>query len=84
MRVLNANVRGERLLLDEPTGLPESSGVTRALVDDEEIDEAERTRLDAALERSMEQARAGRLIAEAVIGKLFARRCRSSSRFTHI
>lgn len=50
-----------------------------ALVDDDELelelDEAERARLDAALERSMEQARAGRLIdAEVVVGKLLARR----------
>ena len=54
-------------------------GVPLALVDDDELelelDEAERARLDAALERSMEQARAGRLIdAEVVVGKLLARR----------
>lgn len=77
MRVLKAHVKGGRLLLDEPTNLPDGSEVPLALVDDDELelDEAERARLDAALERSMEQARAGRLIdAEVVVGKLLARR----------
>jgi hypothetical protein len=75
MRVMKAHVRGGRLLLDEPTDLPEGSEVPLALVDDDELDEGERARLDAALERSMEQARAGRLIdAEVVVSKLLARR----------
>ena len=77
MRVLKAHVKGGRLLLDEPTNLPDGSEVPLALVDDDELefDEAERARLDATLERSMEQARAGRLIdAEVVVGKLLARR----------
>lgn len=73
MRVLRAHVRGGRLLVDEPTDLPE--GTELELVSVDEPDEAERAKLDAALELSMAQARAGQLIdAEVVLGKLLARR----------
>jgi hypothetical protein len=74
MRALKAHVRGGRLVLDEPTDLPEGSEVELVAVD-EDFDPAERARLDAALERSMAQAKAGQLIdADAVIEKLLARR----------
>ncbi len=74
---LRARVRNGRLVLDEPTDLPEGEEVelVRADVDDEdEMDAAERARLHRALERSMAQAKAGQLIdADEVIGKLLAR-----------
>ncbi len=70
MRVLKAHVKGGRLLLDEPTDLPEGAEVELVLPA-EEFDPGERTRLDAALERSMAQARAGRFVdSEIVIRKL--------------
>jgi len=73
MRVLKAHIRGGQVVIDEPAELPEGEEVEVVLGADE-MDEAERARLDAALERSVAQARAGQLIdAEVVIGKLLAR-----------
>jgi hypothetical protein len=58
---LKAQVRGGRLILDEPTDLPEGSEVELVLVDDgDDLDDEDRGRLHAALERSAEQFRAGR------------------------
>ncbi len=74
MRALKAHVRGGRLVLNEPTSLPEGTEVELVAVDDD-FDPEERARLDAALERSMVQARAGQLIdGDTVIGKLLTRR----------
>lgn len=72
---LRARVRNGRLVLDEPTDLPEGAEVNLSIVDDEsEMDDAERARLHRALERSIAQAKAGQLIdADEVIGKLLAR-----------
>ena len=74
MRALKAHVKGGRLLLDEPTDLPDGAEVELTLVEDE-FDPGERARLDAALELSMAQARAGQLVdGDAVIRKLRAGR----------
>jgi hypothetical protein len=74
MRALKAQVRGGRLVLDEPTELPEGTEVELTLVEDDEFDPEERARLDAALELSMAQARAGQLVdGDAVIKKLLDR-----------
>jgi len=74
MRALKAQVRGGRLVLDEPTELPEGTEVELTLVEDDEFDPEERARLDAALELSMAQARAGQLVdSDAVIKKLLDR-----------
>lgn len=74
MQSLKAHVRNGRLVLDEPTDLPEGAEVNLSIVDDDEMDDAERARLHRALERSMAQAKAGQLIdADEVIGKLLAR-----------
>ncbi len=75
MRALKAHVRGGRLVLDEPTELPEGTEVELTVVDDDDFDHEERARLDAALERSVEQARSGQLVdGDVVIQKLRARR----------
>lgn len=75
MRVLKAHVRGGRLVLDEPTDLPEGSEVELVPLEDEELDPEERARLDAALERSIAQAKAGQVVdADTVIKKLLSRR----------
>ncbi len=74
MRALKANVRGGRLVLDEPTDLPDGTEVELVPIEDE-FDPEERARLDAALERSRAQARAGQLIdGDTVIGNLLTRR----------
>jgi hypothetical protein len=74
MRALKAHVRGGRLVLDEPTELPEGTEVEFTVVEDDDFPPEERARLDAALERSLAQARAGQLVdGDAVIQKLLAR-----------
>ncbi len=74
MRALKAHVRGGRLVLDEPTDLPDGTEVELVAMDDE-LDPEERARLDAALERSRAQARAGQLVdGDTVIGNLLNRR----------
>jgi predicted DNA-binding antitoxin AbrB/MazE fold protein len=64
MRVLKAHVKGGQLVLDEPVDLPEGSEVRVALVGDDEMDEAERAALEAALEESEAELDAGRGVSE--------------------
>lgn len=65
-----AHVRGGRIVLDEPTDLPE--GTELALVEIAELDEAERQHLDEALRESDEDIAAGRLYAaHEVMAELF-------------
>jgi hypothetical protein len=74
MQSLKAHVHNGRLVLDEPTDLPEGTEVQLSIVDDDEMGDEERARLHAALERSMAQAKAGKLIdADEVIGRLLSR-----------
>jgi hypothetical protein len=81
MRALKAHVRGGRLVLDEPTDLPEGEVIELVPLDEvlesggDYLDEEERARLDAALERGMAEARAGQVVdADTVIRKLLKRR----------
>lgn len=61
---LQAEVRDGRLVLDEPVDLPEGTKVELVLADDgDELDEVERQRLHAALQRSAEQLARGEGIA---------------------
>ncbi len=74
MRALKAYVKGGRLVLDEPTDLPEGCEVDLVAIDDDNFGPEERARLDAALDLSIAQARAGQFVdANDVIGKLLAR-----------
>ena len=59
---LRARVHNGRLLVDEPTDLPEGT-VLDLVVDDEgdDMDEAERAALDTSISRAMDAARAGRV-----------------------
>lgn len=57
---LKARVRGGRLVLDEPTELPDGTEVELTIADDgDELDDDERARLHASLQRSAEQFSAG-------------------------
>jgi hypothetical protein len=60
MQRLRACVRGGRLVLDEPTELPEGT-VLDLVVDDEgdDLDDAERAALDRAISQAAESLRAG-------------------------
>lgn len=80
MRALKAHVRGGRLVLDEPTDLPEGEDVELVPLDDvlasggDYLDDDERRRLHESIERGVEDVRAGRTVdAEQVIAKLRAR-----------
>lgn len=77
MQPLKARVQNGRLVLDEPTERPEGEVVyLRPVEDDEEgeLEPEELAALEAAIERSMEQARLGQVVdADEVIRKLAAR-----------
>ena len=59
---LRARVHNGRLVVDEPTDLPEGT-VLDLVVDDEgdDMDDAERAALDASITRALDAARAGRV-----------------------
>jgi hypothetical protein len=80
MRALKAHVRGGRLVLDEPTDLPEGEVIELVPLDEvlasggDYLDEEERQRLHQSIERGLEDVRAGRTVeAEQVIAALRAR-----------
>jgi hypothetical protein len=57
---LRARVRGGRLVLDEPVDLPEGSEVDLVLADEQDdLDEEDRARLHAALDRARAQVQRG-------------------------
>lgn len=62
MTGFRARVHNRRLVIDEPTDLPEGT-VLDLVVDDEgdNLTEEERTALHAAIERSVEDAKTGRV-----------------------
>ena len=81
MQPLKAHVRNGRLVLDEPTDLPEGEVVELVPLDEvlarggDYLDDEERARLHRALEESVGQAEAGQLIdADAVLAELRAAR----------
>jgi hypothetical protein len=69
MRALKAHVRGGRLVLDEPTNLPEGTEVSVALVDGDELDDRERAELHAAIQAAEEELDAGQVVTEADLWK---------------
>ncbi len=58
MQALKAHVKGGRLVLDEPTDLPEGAEIEMAIIGDELSDE-ERAELHRDLEASIAEADAG-------------------------
>ncbi len=64
MKALKAHVRGGRLVLDEPTNLPEGAEVRLALIDDDELDDAERAELHAAIVAAEAELDAGQAVSE--------------------
>jgi len=59
MLPLGARVKNGRLVIDEPTTLPDGTEVEFALIEDE-LDEAERAKLNAALDDPDDELRAGK------------------------
>jgi hypothetical protein len=79
MKTFKAQVVKGRLVLDEPCALPEGTVLHLVVADevdlDEEMDPEERAEFEAALERSMEDVKTGRLVpAEEVLAELRTRR----------
>jgi hypothetical protein len=80
MRALKAHVRGGRLVLDEPTDRPDGDEVELVPLDEvlagggDYLDDEERERLHASIDRGLEDVRAGRTApADQVIAKLRAK-----------
>jgi hypothetical protein len=59
MRALKAHVRAGRLVLDEPTDLPEGTEVELTVVEDDDLGPEERARLHEALDAGIAAGRAG-------------------------
>jgi hypothetical protein len=60
MQTLKAHVRNGRLIMDEPTDIPEGSEIELVIADDEEnLDEKEQERLHRALRKSWASAKRG-------------------------
>ena len=64
MKALKAHVRSGRLVLDEPTNLPEGAEVRLAVIDDDELDDAERAKLHAAIVAAEAELDAGQVVSE--------------------
>ncbi len=65
MQALKARVRNGRLVLDEPTALPDGTGVRVALLDGDELEERDRAALEQALAEGEEDLAGGRVVSEA-------------------
>ena len=69
---LKARVHDGRLILDEPIDLPEGTEVELVPANDgDDLDDADRARLHAAIARSAEQFRSGRSIPAEKVLDLF-------------
>ena len=80
MQAMKARVKNGRLVLDEPTDLPEGEEVELVPLDDvlanggDYLDDEERERLHRSIERGLEDVKAGRTVeARKVIDELRAR-----------
>jgi hypothetical protein len=59
MQALKAHVKSGRLVLDEPTDLPEGAEIKLAAVDDDDLEPEERARLLQAIEDGVESIERG-------------------------
>jgi hypothetical protein len=75
MNAVKAHVRNGRLVLDEPTELPEGTEVTLVAIEPgDELDDEERAELDAAIHEGLDDLKAGRMVdGDEVIARLRAR-----------
>ena len=75
MRTLRARVSRGRVIVDEPTDLPDGTELELIVDRDDDLDEAERAALNASLDRSFVDAAAGRVRpAQVVLADLRGRR----------
>ncbi|MCE9576768.1 MAG: hypothetical protein K8W52_26715 [Deltaproteobacteria bacterium] len=62
MSAINARVKNGRLVLDEPTSLPEGAEVRLWVVDGDDLEDADRAALHEAINEGLADAKAGRTI----------------------
>ena len=62
MQPLRAKVRNGRIVLDEPTDLPEGAEVDVTVIDGDDLTAEERAELHASLDRALDDSEAGRMI----------------------
>ena len=62
MSALKAHVKNGRIVLDEPTTLPEGAEVRLWVVDGDDLDDEERAALHEAIREGLDDAKAGRTI----------------------
>lgn len=62
MNALKAHVKNGRLILDEPTSLPEGAEVPIWVVEGDELDAKDRAALHEAIREGFDDAKAGRTI----------------------
>jgi hypothetical protein len=64
MQPRKAHVRNGRVVLDEPTNLPDGTEVRVVLVDDDDLDDRERAQLHGAIRASESEIDAGQVVTE--------------------
>ena len=62
MSAINARVKNGRLVVDEPTTLPEGAEVRLWVVEGDDLDDQERAELHESIREGLEDAKAGRTI----------------------
>jgi hypothetical protein len=75
MHAIRGRVRNGRIIVDEPTELPEGTELELVPADEDDMSEEERAELDAILLHAVENVRAGRTVdAAEVLAELGVRR----------
>jgi hypothetical protein len=70
MRAFKAHVKNGRIVVDEPTDLPEGTEIYLLPIEGDELDDEERIALHASMEQAEKELDAGQLVSE---GELWAR-----------
>lgn len=75
---VTARVHNGRLVVDEPTQLPEGAELTLQVIDGDDLSEQERAQMHAAIEEGLDDVEAGRVISmETSLAEIRALRCGS-------
>lgn len=71
MQALRGRVRNGRIIVDEPTDLPDGTELELVRADDDDMSNEERAALDAVLLKAVQNVRAGRTVdADEVLAEL--------------
>ncbi len=61
MHAVKAHVKNGRLVVDEPTTLPEGAELQVVIIDGDDLDDAERAALHRCIDESIDDEKAGKL-----------------------